>query len=223
MFAVSIESFVWPLLVGRQTLVLGARWLVQCSFARKSTGGKAPRKQLATKNPSWVAGGKSSVSRPLAKQRIHGRQRRTHFPPAFSSASPLVSSDNYSFSVIMQLLAIHAVIVSSKKPLARDLFIAYARETDPELLKKFYVAIGHPEGAAEVFLKESWGYAQNSRVGAGTPLPTQQAKLIDQAAELYSQTKEHAFEAKSAEEHIKLLKYVTSLSFCKRDQLDISQ
>ncbi|CAM6111380.1 unnamed protein product [Calypogeia fissa] len=92
------------------------------------------------------------------------------------------------------------------KPLARDLFIAYARETDPELLKKFYVAIGHPEGAAEVFLKESWGYAQNSSVGAGTPLPTQRAKLIDQAAELYSQTKEHAFEAKSAEEHIKLLK-----------------
>jgi hypothetical protein len=74
------------------------------------------------------------------------------------------------------------------------------------LLKKFYVNNGHPEGAADVFLKESWGYARNSRVAPGTPLPLQRVKLIDQAAELYSQTKEHTFEAKSAEEHIKLLK-----------------
>lgn len=69
------------------------------------------------------------------------------------------------------------------------------------------------QGAADVFLKEAWGYAKNSRVGPGTPLPQQRAKLIDQAAELYSQTKEHSFESKSAEEHIKLLKYVSSVCF----------
>jgi hypothetical protein len=31
------------------------------------------------------------------------------------------------------------------KPLARDLFISYARQNEPEVLKKFYMSIGQPQ------------------------------------------------------------------------------
>ncbi|KAL2623066.1 hypothetical protein R1flu_003271 [Riccia fluitans] len=92
------------------------------------------------------------------------------------------------------------------RPLARDLFIVYARESEPELLKTFYVSGGQPQCCAELFLRESWNSGQSITVRQGSALQGPRVKLIEQAAELYSQTKDNSFEAKAAEEHAKLLK-----------------
>lgn len=92
------------------------------------------------------------------------------------------------------------------KSLARHLFVAYARQNDPEILKKFFISIGQLQSAAEVFLKESWSYSRNMGTRSGSALQGPRLKAIDQASELYAQTKEHMFEAKAAEEQGKLLK-----------------
>lgn len=46
---------------------------------------------------------------------------------------------------------------------------------------------------------------------SGSALQGPRLKAIDQASELYAQTKEHMFEAKAAEEQGKLLKYISCL------------
>ncbi|KAG6541575.1 hypothetical protein Mapa_017028 [Marchantia paleacea] len=96
--------------------------------------------------------------------------------------------------------------IIQSRPLARDLFIVYARESEPELLKKFYISVGAPQCCAEVFLRESWSCAQSIVVRQGSALQGPRVKLIEQSAELYAQTKDHSFEAKAAEEHARLLK-----------------
>eukprot|EP00249_Psilotum_nudum_P017159 c26189_g1_i1 orf=274-2796(+) len=92
------------------------------------------------------------------------------------------------------------------KPLARDLFIAYARQNEPEFLKNFYLSGGQPQGAAEVLLRESWQHSQNAAARQGSPFQGPRLRLIEQAQDLYAQTKEHALESKSCEEHAKLLR-----------------
>lgn len=42
----------------------------------------------------------------------------------------------------------------------------------------------------------------------GTPLHGPRVKLIEKARDLFSETKEHIFESKAAEEHAKLLRYI---------------
>ncbi|KAJ7569267.1 hypothetical protein O6H91_01G069300 [Diphasiastrum complanatum] len=110
------------------------------------------------------------------------------------------------FHIWHQKSALEFFQMMQAKPLARDLFTAYARQNEPELLKSFYLSVGQPQGAAEIFLKESWEQAQNAGARQGSPLQGPRLKLIDQAQELYAQTKDHNFEAKSAEEHAKLLR-----------------
>ncbi|KAG0558247.1 hypothetical protein KC19_10G014100 [Ceratodon purpureus] len=92
------------------------------------------------------------------------------------------------------------------KTLARNLFIAYARQNDPEILKKFFISIGQIQSAAEVFLKESWSFSRSIGNRSGSALQGPRLKTIDQAADLYAQTKEHMFERAAAEEQGKLLK-----------------
>jgi hypothetical protein len=92
------------------------------------------------------------------------------------------------------------------KPLARNLFITYARQNDPEILKKFFMSIGQLQGAAEVFLRESWSYSQSLGNRSGSALQGPRLKTIEQASEIYAQTKEHGFESKAAEEQARLLK-----------------
>lgn len=63
------------------------------------------------------------------------------------------------------------------------------------------------QAAAEVFLRESWGYSRNLGQRSGSALQGPRLKTIEQASDLYGQTKDHAFESKAAEEQAKLLKY----------------
>lgn len=65
----------------------------------------------------------------------------------------------------------------------------------------------YSQGAAEVLLRESWGYSQNLEQRSGSALQGPRLKLIEQASELYAHTKEHIFESKATEEQAKLLKY----------------
>jgi len=64
------------------------------------------------------------------------------------------------------------------------------------------------QSAAEVFLKESWSYSRSIGSRSGSALQGPRLKTIEQASELYAQTKENMFEAKAAEEQGKLLKYI---------------
>jgi hypothetical protein len=64
----------------------------------------------------------------------------------------------------------------------------------------------YSQGAAEVLLRESWGYSQNLEQRSGSALQGPRLKLIEQASELYAHTKEHTFESKATEEQAKLLK-----------------
>ncbi len=65
----------------------------------------------------------------------------------------------------------------------------------------------YSQGAAEVLLRESWGYSQNLEQRSGSALQGPRLKLIEQASELYAHTKEHVFESKATEEQAKLLRY----------------
>ncbi|MQM07858.1 hypothetical protein Taro_040703, partial [Colocasia esculenta] len=94
------------------------------------------------------------------------------------------------------------------KPLARDLFIAYARCYKHEFLKDFFLSIGQLQDVAYLLLKESWELGSNLAAGkgSGSPLQGPRIRVIEQAQKLFSETKEHTFESKAAEEHAKLLK-----------------
>lgn len=47
---------------------------------------------------------------------------------------------------------------------------------------------------------------KNPMASKGSPLHGPRIKLIEKASNLFSQTKEHTFESKAAEEHAKLLR-----------------
>lgn len=92
------------------------------------------------------------------------------------------------------------------KSLARDLFIRYARNYDQEFLKNFYLSAGQLQELASLLWKESWEYTKSPLAQRGSPLQGPRIKLIEQVHKLFSETKEHAFESKVAEEHAKLLR-----------------
>ncbi|KAE8037229.1 hypothetical protein FH972_009838 [Carpinus fangiana] len=54
--------------------------------------------------------------------------------------------------------------------------------------------------------KESWELGKNPMASKGSPLHGPRIKLIEKAHSLFSETKEHTFESKAAEEHAKLLR-----------------
>ncbi|XP_008811095.2 protein VACUOLELESS1 [Phoenix dactylifera] len=93
------------------------------------------------------------------------------------------------------------------RPLARDLFIAYARFYKHEFLKDFFLSTGRLQDVAFLLLKESWHLEKNPMASkGGSPLHGPRIRLIEQAQKLFSETKEHTFESKAAEEHAKLLR-----------------
>lgn len=92
------------------------------------------------------------------------------------------------------------------KPLARDLFVSFARQNEPEVLKQFYLLTGQLQGAAETLLRESWELVVSPPSQQGSPLQGPRLKLLERAADYYAQTKEHTIEARSVEEHVKLLR-----------------
>ncbi|KAG5404419.1 hypothetical protein IGI04_010538 [Brassica rapa subsp. trilocularis] len=90
--------------------------------------------------------------------------------------------------------------------LARDLFVAYARCHKQEFLKDFFLSTGQIHEVAFLLWKESWDMGKNPMASKGSPLHGPRIKLIEKASNLFSQTKEHTFEVKAAEEHAKLLR-----------------
>eukprot|EP00258_Populus_trichocarpa_P035766 XP_024451785.1 protein VACUOLELESS1 isoform X2 [Populus trichocarpa] len=92
------------------------------------------------------------------------------------------------------------------RALARDLFIAYARYYKHEFLKDFFLSTGQLQEVALLLWKESWEIGKNSMASKGSPLHGPRIKLIEKAHDLFSETKEHNFESKAAEEHAKLLR-----------------
>ncbi|VAH62500.1 unnamed protein product [Triticum turgidum subsp. durum] len=106
--------------------------------------------------------------------------------------------------------------VINARPLARDLFIAYAsehcsmsimhRHSKHEALKDFFLSTGRLQDAGFLLLKESRELERNPMASKGSPLHGPQVRLVEQAHRLFAETKEHLFESKSAEEHAKLLR-----------------
>lgn len=92
------------------------------------------------------------------------------------------------------------------RPLARDLFISYSRYYKHEFLKDFFLSTGRLQDVAFLLLKESWKLEKNPMASKGSPLHGPRIRLIEQTQKLFSETKEHNFESKAAEEHAKLLR-----------------
>ncbi|KAK6912435.1 Vps16, C-terminal [Dillenia turbinata] len=92
------------------------------------------------------------------------------------------------------------------RPLARDLFITYARCYQHEFLKDFFLTTGLLQEVAFLLWKESWELGNNPMASKGSALHGPRIKHIEKAQNLFSETKEHNFEAKAAEEHAKLLR-----------------
>ncbi|KAF3965282.1 hypothetical protein CMV_010512 [Castanea mollissima] len=90
--------------------------------------------------------------------------------------------------------------------LARDLFITYARCYKHEFLKDFFLSNGQLQEVAFLLWKESWAMGKNPMASRGSPLHGPRIKLIEKAHSLFSETKEHTFESKAAEEHAKLIR-----------------
>lgn len=92
------------------------------------------------------------------------------------------------------------------RTLARDLFVTYARCYKHEFLKDFFLSTGHLQDVAFLLWKESWELGKNPMASKGSPLHGPRIKLIEKSQNLFSETKEHTFESKAAEEHAKLLR-----------------
>ncbi|KVI05256.1 Six-bladed beta-propeller, TolB-like protein [Cynara cardunculus var. scolymus] len=92
------------------------------------------------------------------------------------------------------------------RPLARDLFVCYARCYKHEFLKDFFLSTGQLHDVAFLLWKESWEIAKNPMASRGSPLHGPRIKLIEKTQSLFSETKEHVFESKAAEEHARLLR-----------------
>ncbi|XP_041994658.1 protein VACUOLELESS1-like [Salvia splendens] len=90
------------------------------------------------------------------------------------------------------------------RPLARDLFVKYARCYKHEFLKDFFLSTGQLQEVAYLLWKESWELAKDPRAKGSSLGP--RIKLIEKASNLFAESKEHMFESKAAEEHAKLLR-----------------
>lgn len=75
-----------------------------------------------------------------------------------------------------------------------------------EFLKDFFLSTGHLQDVAFLLWKESWELGKNPMASKGSPLHGPRIKLIEKSQNLFSETKEHTFESKAAEEHAKLLR-----------------
>lgn len=92
------------------------------------------------------------------------------------------------------------------RSLARDLFVTYTRCYKRELLTEFFLSTGQLQEVAFLLWKESWEQGKNPMASKGSSLHGPRIKLIEKAQNCFSETKEHTFESKAAEEHAKLLR-----------------
>ncbi|KAI3882164.1 hypothetical protein MKW92_008320 [Papaver armeniacum] len=93
------------------------------------------------------------------------------------------------------------------RPLARDLFITYARCYKHELLKHFFHSTGRLQDEALLLWKDR------------SPLHGPRINLIEQTQSLFAKTKERTFESKAAEEHARLLRIQHELEVSTRQTI----
>lgn len=62
------------------------------------------------------------------------------------------------------------------------------------------------QDVAFLLWRESWDLAKNPMAGKGSSLHGPRVKLTEKARDCFTETKEHIFESKAAEEHAKLLR-----------------
>lgn len=72
----------------------------------------------------------------------------------------------------------------------------------------FWIFSRNLQEVAFLLLKESSEIEKNPIASKGSALYGPRIKLIEKAQNLFAETKEHNFEAKAAEEHAKLLRYI---------------
>ena len=87
--------------------------------------------------------------------------------------------------------------VIDQHPQARNLFLAYCRRTDPELLKSYQFSVGAACEAADAIAVEAWAYNAPKfldRQPVGVADVTFQSRLLNQAADLYSKSKDHTLQ-----------------------------
>ena len=81
------------------------------------------------------------------------------------------------------------------RPLARQLYIAYCRQTDLNGLKAFYYFLQHPVDAANVAVLQAYS----------APVYKDRVQLLRLALEFYEKDKSSSFMAKATEEQLRLL------------------
>ncbi|KAK9786074.1 hypothetical protein WJX73_008313 [Symbiochloris irregularis] len=112
--------------------------------------------------------------------------------------------------------------ISSTKPLARSLFLAYCAKTEPELLEEVLKVQGGHEGLASLRFKEALATAAAAKaasagtVGARTirSLDLMQAdvlKLIERSADSWGQLRDYGLQSKGAQEMVSLRKLQSDL------------
>jgi len=101
------------------------------------------------------------------------------------------------------------VKVIREHPQAQDLFLAYCRRTDPELLKSYQFSIGATSAAADAIAAEAWKFNEKKFLD-GQPVGMSdvqyQARLLHQAEDLYSKCKDCVLQKAACGESGKLLK-----------------
>ncbi|XP_042011014.1 protein VACUOLELESS1-like [Salvia splendens] len=103
------------------------------------------------------------------------------------------------------------------RPLARDLFIKYARCYKHEFLKDFFLSTGQLQEVAYLLWKESWELAKDPRA-KGSSFGAR-IKLIEKASNLFAESNEHMFESNAAEEHAKLLRIQRELEITTKQAI----
>mmetsp|Transcript_15272 Transcript_15272/g.46155 ORF Transcript_15272/g.46155 Transcript_15272/m.46155 type:complete len:862 (+) Transcript_15272:225-2810(+) len=87
------------------------------------------------------------------------------------------------------------------RPAARLLFESYCADQEPELLEQLYTTTGRLSKIADMRLSEA---VQAGASQSLTSPVTVSVKLLERAAELYTQSKDHPFQAKATAEFAKL-------------------
>ncbi|CAI9299365.1 unnamed protein product [Lactuca saligna] len=91
------------------------------------------------------------------------------------------------FHILQKRPALELFGMIQARPIARDLFIRYARCYKHEFLKDFFLYTGQLHDVAYLLWKESWELAKNPMATKGSPLHTPLIKLIEKAQNLFAE------------------------------------
>ncbi|KAG6783962.1 hypothetical protein POTOM_009644 [Populus tomentosa] len=128
-----------------------------------------------------------------------------------SYAAVAAHADRSGRRKLAAMLVDHELHSSKQVPLLLSIAeeeTALVKATESGDTDLVYLVLFHiwQKEVALLLWKESWEIGKNSMASEGSPLHGPRIKLIEKAHDLFSETKEHNFESKAAEEHTKLLR-----------------